>query len=270
MKRQRTRRAAQRAAHALLLLAFAAAGADAADSGVEPVRACMEKNLPATSAKQEIVLESSDASGSQKLEAELFWRRAAEKNGRQQVLVRVEQPADLRGSAFLLLEREGGYDLFSYLPELQKVRRLTGRAISGSLFGTDFSYEDFERVQSGVAGSGAERLPDADVAGRPVWVVAVTPPADAGSAYQRVVSFVDRETCVALRIDFESEPGRLAKQLLADPAEVRAVAGRYVPHALVLSDAGQDTRTTLAVRKVDFDVPLSPSLFSEAALAKGH
>jgi hypothetical protein len=253
-----------------LALVLLAPAAHAADAGVDEVRRCMEKNLPATSAKQEIALESSDASGSQQLEAELLWRRAAEKEGRQQVLVRVEAPPDLRGSAFLMLERAGGYDLFSYLPELQKVRRLTGRAISGSLFGTDFSYEDFERLQAGVAGSDAERLPDAEVAGRATWVVAATPGAEAASAYQRVVSYVDRETCVALRVDFEREPGQLAKQLLADPAQVRAVGGRFVPHAYVLTDAGKSTKTALTVRAIALDVPLSPSLFSEAALAKGH
>jgi hypothetical protein len=252
-----------------LLLLFVAHAAHAVDPSVDEVRRCVEKNLPAVSAKQSIAIESRDAIGAQQLEGELLWRRAD--GDRQQVLVRLDAPPDLRGSAFLMLGREGGYDLFSYLPELGKVRRLTGRAVSGSLFGTDFSYEDFERIQGGVAGTGTTRLPDAEVAGRPVWVVAATPAADAGSAYQRIVTAVDRETCVPLRVDFETEPGTIAKQLVADPASVRAVNGRFVAHTMVLSDSGGGAKTTtLTVREIQLDVPLSPSLFSERALTQGR
>lgn len=253
---------------ACLLLPTAA---HAADPAVEEVRQCVRKNLPAKTARQEIEIEAFDAGGSQVLRADLFWRRAAEHGDRQEVLVRVEEPADLRGSAFLMLERgEGSHDLFSYLPELQKVRRISGHAISGSLFGTDFSYEDFQRLQAGISETGTKRLPDAEVAGRAAWVVAFEPSPESGSAYRRIVSFVDRETCAVLRTDFEREPGQLAKQLLADVAEVRAVDGRHVPHALVLTDSAKNTRTTVAVRKLAFDVPLKPSLFSEAALTKSR
>lgn len=246
-----------------------APAADAVDPAVEEVQRCAERNLPAQSARQEIVLEASDASGGgQRLEAQLLWRRA--QADRSQVRVRVEKPVDLRGSAFLMLEREGGYDLFSYLPELGKVRRLTGSAISGSLFGTDFSYEDFQRLQNAVGGAGVERLPDAEVAGRAVYVVAATPAADAGSAYRRVVSSIDRETCVLLRADLEAEPGRMVKQLVADVAQVKQVGERWVPHLVTLNDLEKSTRTTLAIEKIDLDVPLRESEFSESALAKGH
>jgi hypothetical protein len=243
-----------------------AAGADPA---VDEVQACARRNLPETSARQQIVLEAVDASGAgQRIEAELLWRRS--KDDHSQVLVRVERPPDLRGSAFLLLERADGYDLFSYLPSLQKVRRLTGSAISGSLFGTDFSYEDFQRLQTVGTGTTVTRLPDADLGGRPTFVIAALPPADAGSAYQRVVSWIDRETCVLLRADLEADGARVVKQLLADPAQVRAVGTRHIPHLVTLDDREKNTRTTLTIEKVELDVPLSDSLFSQSALTKGR
>jgi len=256
-----------------LLLALAAtlfpSAAAAADPAVEEVQACARRNLPATSARQSIVLEAVDATGTgQRIEAELLWRRS--KQDRSQVLVRVERPMDLRGSAFLALEREAGFDLFSYLPSLQKVRRLQGSAISGSLFGTDFSYEDFQRLQSAAEGTAVTRLPDADLDGRPAFVIAATPSADSGSAYHRIVSWIDRETCVLLRADLEADGARVAKQLLADPAQVRAVGTRNIPHVVTLEDREKNTRTTLTIEKIELDVPLSDSLFSESALTKGR
>jgi hypothetical protein len=258
-----------RRASLVLVLLLLAAPARAADPAVEEVRRCAEKNLPAKTARQEVVFVSTDASGgSQTLEAQVLWRRTPESHS--EVLVRVERPADVRGSAFLMLEREGGYDLFSYLPELQKVRRLTGSAISGSLFGTDFSYEDFVRLQDAVGGSGAERLPDAEVDGRAAYVIAATPAADAGSAYQRVVTFLDKQWCVPLRADLESAPGRLAKQLVVDAAQVKQVGERWIPHRVRLDDAEKSTHTTLTIEKVDLDVPLKESAFSESGLVRGR
>ena len=116
----------------------------------------------------------------QTIEAELFWKRGDD--GRSRVLVRVAAPPDLRGSAFLYVERDGGKsDLFSYLPELGKVRRITGRTVSGSLFGTDFSYEDIARLQSLGEQVKVEKLADAEVAGRATWVLTAPIPPESGS-----------------------------------------------------------------------------------------
>ena len=39
-----------------------------------------------------------------------------------------------------------------YLPELRSVRRVTGNTLSGTLLGTDFTYEDFLHIY-GLAGA---------------------------------------------------------------------------------------------------------------------
>jgi len=250
-------------------VALAPAASFAAEPSVAEVQACARKNLPEFASRQAVLLESTDAGGAaQRIEAELLWRLS--EAGRSQVRISVEAPPDVRGSSFLLLEREGGSDMFSYLPEIGRVRRLSGRAISGSLFGTDFSYEDVERIQLTAEGANVERLPDAEVAGRPVFVLAASVPPESGSAYQRVVTYVDRETCVPLQTDLESKPGTLAKRVVADPGEVKQVGARWVPHLLTVSDEETGRRTTLTVRKIDLDLKLSPSEFSETALTKGR
>jgi outer membrane lipoprotein-sorting protein len=251
------------------LIAGAAPFAHAAERSADEVQQCARRNLPERTARQEILLESTDAAGAaQRLEAELWWRRA--EGDRSQLRITVEAPPDLRGSSFLLLQRENGSDLFSYLPELRTVRRLTGRAISGSLFGTDFSYEDLERIQLTAASAGVEALGESEIEGRTVDAIAASVPADAGSAYQRIVTYVDRETCVALRTDLESRPGTLAKQVSAPFAEVRQVGTRWVPHQVTIDDRETGRRTKLTVRKIDLDVDLSPSEFSQAALTRGR
>lgn len=248
---------------------LAAAQAFAADPSVEEVRLCASRNLPERSARQEILLESTDAGGAaQRLEAALLWRRTDK--GFSQVRLTVEAPPDVRGSAFLFLERDGGSDMFSYLPELGRVRRLTGRAISGSLFGTDFSYEDLERILLVAQSAGIERLADAEIGGRPVFVIAAKLPPESGSAYERVVTYVDRETCVALQTDLESKAGTPAKQVTAKFDEVKQVGTRWIPHLLAVEDKETGRHTTMTLRKVDLDVDLKESEFSEASLTRGR
>ena len=241
----------------------------AAERSVQQIQDCARKNLPERTARQDLSLLVRDSAGQeQTIEAELFWKRGDD--GRSRVLVRVESPPDLRGAAFLFVEREGDSDMFSYLPELKKVRRITGRTISGSLFGTDFSYEDIARLQSLGAQAKVEKLADAQVAGRATWVLTAPIPPEAGSKYQRVVTFVDQETCVPLKTELMEGPEQVRKEVVIAPEQVKAEGSRFVPRELFARDLEGSSETRLRVEKVEYDVPLSESFFSEAALTKGH
>jgi len=241
----------------------------AAERGVQEIQDCARKNLPERTARQDLSLLVRDGAGQEQLiEAELFWKRGDD--GRSRVLVRVEAPPDLRGAAFLFVEREGDSDMFSYLPELKKVRRITGRTISGSLFGTDFSYEDIARLQSLGAQAKVEKLADAQVAGRATWVLTAPIPPEAGSKYQRVVTFVDQETCVPLKTELMEGPEQVRKEVVIPPEHVKAEGSRFIPREIFARDLEGSSETRMRVEKIQLDVSLSDSFFSEAALTKGR
>lgn len=252
-----------------LATAWAAAPALAQERGpgVAELQACIEKNLPAKSVEQSLVLETRDAAGStQRLAATLAWKPDAA--GRSRVLVRVEAPPDLRGSAFLALERaEGEPDLFSYLPELQKVRRLSGRTVSGSLFGTDLSYEDLTHVQGLAPSARIEKLPDETIDGRPAHVLRALPGPDASASYAEVRSWVDADTCVVRRIEFRDRPDSVAKELVAPWESVTDEGGRWLPRVLVVRDLAEGGETRLTVEEARYDVELHERLFSQGGLA---
>ena len=71
------------------------------------------------------------------------------------VVLKVLEPPDLRDTGVLFIEKKDDpADMFIYLPDLEKVRRVTTRMLSGSLFGSDFTYEDFQQIQ-GMAREGS-------------------------------------------------------------------------------------------------------------------
>jgi hypothetical protein len=61
----------------------------------------------------------------------------------QERLIRFLEPADVKGTATLMIEHsDGDDDIWIYLPALHKVRRLVASNKKDSFVGTDFSYGD--------------------------------------------------------------------------------------------------------------------------------
>ena len=159
--------------------------------------------------------------------------------------------------------------MFTYLPELQKVRRISGRAISGSLFGSDFSYEDVVRLQSLVLETEVERLPDAEVAGRNTHVFSALLPLDPTSTYTRVVSYVDAQTCVALRTELLNKDGMVNKELIIAAEDVKPEGNCFVPRAVLARDRDKGSEMRLRIEKIQYDVSLSESFFSGGCTDQG-
>lgn len=251
--------------------AAAAAGEDVepgAPDEVAEVERCVRGNLPLRTSVQEVRLRSFDRSGGKRtLEAKLWWKRSEDDLSR--IFVEVEAPPADRGSAYLMLEREGGRDTWVYLPELQRVRRVYARGGGGSLFGTDFSYEDLEHLHSVSTGAHERvRLPDAEVEGRPAYVVRSGGLGEE-SSYEKIVHHVDRETCLPLRIEFYEGGGKLRKVLRADPEHFAPSGERWVARRTTMEDEVTGTRSVLEVESIDLDPEVPDRLFTLSRLRRG-
>ncbi len=150
------------------------------------------------------------------MEARIYWQQDGA--GLSKILLRFSDPPDLRGSAVLMLEATNGEnDLFMYLPELRRTRRITSHMMSGSMFGTDFTYEEFERIQGLSEDVESRLLAPGEETGRPVWTVESRPHKES-STYARVVSRIDQATCVPLAVEFFEKDDEPRKRLTIDPA----------------------------------------------------
>jgi hypothetical protein len=251
---------------AWIAIAVALLGAPAqGEPGVDEVLACMRKNAPRTALVQSVELVAKDRAGQERAQrARLFAKRG--EDGRGRLLIRIEDPPDLRGSAFLLLQKEKGSDMFVYLPELKKVRRVSSRNLRGKLFGTDFSYEDVEQLFAQGEHTALRRLPDAEHDSRPVFALEAVPAPDAGSAYQRVASLVDRATCVPLEISFYGKGEAPVKQISVDAARITKEGEVHVPRLVVARDLERGTESRLETLEVRVDPELPDRTFSSTAL----
>jgi hypothetical protein len=235
----------------------------------EEIEDCMRENLPEESSKQTIVFKARDRIGAVKeSRATIHWKKFPD--GFSKALMRVSAPPKLRGTGLLLIEKENSTDRFLYLPELRKVRRITKNSSSESILGTDFTYDELERVQGMREDRQSERLEDAIVEGRPAYVLQSHPEDDEDADFDRVVTFIDRQTCVVLRQEFYERGDRLRKLLTADPDRITLEGSLHIPRLMLMQDLLEETSTELVLEKIEIDEQIPGRTFSRKELAVGR
>lgn len=258
---------------AALALARPAAGAEtrkpAAELSAREIEECVQQNFPDDSMTQTMKMVMKDRMGVERLlEAEMFWEKD-QATQLSKILLKFDNPPELRGAAVLVIEKTPTNDMFMFLPELGKTRRITSSMVNGNMMGTDFTYEDFARLQGMIGNLEATRAPDEQLAGRAAFVTESKPAAGADSEYERIRSVIDQQTCVPLRVDFfQKGLAEPAKVLSVDPSKVAEVKSGWMPRALRMEDLRGGTSTDLVIEKLEVSVPIAKKMFSQTELER--
>ena len=180
-----------------------------------------------------------------------------------QTLVRFLAPADVAGTAFLMLERNGkASEQYVYLSGLKRTRRIVGREQEGSFMGSDFSYSDMQPLAKRYAKH--TRLPDEKVGESETYVIQTEVAKDAPSNYSKVVTWVRKQDLVALRTRFYDKQGKLQKTLYA--RKIRDIEGKPVVVEARMQNQQTQHATELFVDDVTRDAGISANMFTPHAL----
>ncbi len=264
-----------RALAGVLLVAARVAAADA-PAQVEDARACLSRPLPQQSSVQTVEIRTLEGDGvSTTLGARIVWKRLAD--GRHAVLLRLLEPPEVADMSVLIREThrgslaaEGarGTEIFLYLPELNRVRRVSVHQATTSLFGTAFGYADFDRLQGRVRESRVETRGRVRFQGRRAYLVEASPPQSAESPYTKIVSHIDVETCLPLRAEFYDAKGERTKVLTADPARFERIQGIWIARSFRMQSLRDGVESELWVRSIEIDGDVPEDVFAPANLAE--
>jgi hypothetical protein len=210
--------------------------------------------------KLRMVLEGADGKRQERA-LEVAARR---QKGLLQTLVRFQAPAEIAGTAFLMLERSGeASEQYIYLSGLKRTRRIVGREQEGSFMGSDFTYADMQRVDEKHVKN--KRLADESVGTDACYVLESMIGESAGSTYGKVVTWVRKSDLVALRTKFFDKKGGLVKTLYA--RRVSQLEGKpVVVDARMQSANGHATELLIDAMERRDDLP--DSMFTPAALER--
>ncbi len=240
-----------------------------ADVTADDVERCMRRNAPERASIPSLSIQSVDRSGeSSEAMARVNWQ--VDELGGVRVVLRMTEPDDVRGTSVLMVgnDREPP-EFFVYLPDLSKVKRVRKRHLNQPLLGTDFSFEDFERIQ-GISGRTRLALAgEQSIHGRRVWILDDRPEFGEDSAYDRILIYVDQEYCVPLRTEFIGAGDELQKVLTAPPEHITREGRYYIPRRLAMRDLRDRTETMIAIDEIHVDDSPPADLFTPAGLAAG-
>ena len=231
----------------------------------EEIRDCVSENGPVVANIQSVSMTSKDAVGNERVVYANIYARHGE-NGERRVLARFRQPEELEGTAFLFIEQNGQAELIVRSPDLPGAKRIAGRELLGSIVGTDFSYEDFLQLQNLNRPRDPKLLPPQEINLRPVYVIEASPASPEYSAYERVVSFVDKDTCLITRVELYEPGHKLRKVMTAPPDRFRNLDSVWMANEVFLEDVRDGTQTRVVVESFDVGAEVPESAFSIESL----
>jgi hypothetical protein len=254
-------------AFAVVLLAVAEARAQKPDPIAE-VRDCLKRNIPKKSSVQTVHFISYDRiGGSREFRGKILARTM--EDGTRRGKLCISQPPEMRGSEVLSMEVKGAApENFLYTEELKKTKRVTGDGAGGSLFGTDFTYEDMQRFMQLNRPEATSRLPDGDLDGHAVFVVQAVPTDQAKSAYTKVLSYVDKVTCVVLKSESYEAGDRVRKVLTARTEQMFTENGINAPSEVTMNDVRDNTHTVVNVEDLEVDGEVDSRSFEISSLGR--
>jgi uncharacterized protein len=142
-------------------------------------------------------------------------------------VIRFLSPSDVRNTTTLLIENATSEDeIWVYLPALKKPRRLAGNNKKSSFVGTDLSYGDLvgHKPQNWI-----HKLIRQDTyEGIPTYVIESVPKSNdiaADSGYSKRISWVDKDSFVAIKVEFYDLAGASLKT--ADSTELKQVDAKH-------------------------------------------
>lgn len=170
-------------------------------------------------------------------------------------LIRFLEPADVRGTSMLVIEREGrDADLFVHLPAFDRTRRMTAAQRFDSFFGTNLTYEDLEPKD--VADFDVRALGREEVAGNACMRLEVRPLPGVESQYERTTTCIDPVRAVILWTEYHAG-GRPLKRLESDPTSIRAAGDGFLPWRtrLLTHATGFETEIVIESHLAHADLP---------------
>lgn len=246
----------------LLSLAFRLfAGEQSYITGREIIQKVIDREVPKTT-EVRIKMLLIDKNGKER-EREFFSYSKDYPDGRKSVM-KFEKPADVKGMGFLQIQHKKGEDeQFLYLPELKRVRRLTGSARRGSFFGSDLTYEDLE--ERDVDEDIHNLLREEKYENQDVYVVESTPKDPSGTQYSKVIQWIRKDNYIPVKVEFYRD-GELVKELKVE--KIDKIDGYWTALKTRIRTIKTEHTTLVELVEIKNNKPVADDVFTERFLSR--
>lgn len=189
--------------------------------------------------------------------------------GRSHSYAHFLEPIWMRGTRMLLIDNATrSDDVFLFLPENERVRRLSSVQRSDSFLGSDFWYEDLERRH--IEDYVIESHQSTDIADKPHHQIDARP-RDDSAGYERIRFLVGRDDGVLWEVHFfRASSAQPFRRIAFDPTSVVEQEGHRIPTRVTVTNAVRRTRTVAHFEQLQVNPELKSALFRTTALLTGR
>jgi outer membrane lipoprotein-sorting protein len=183
--------------------------------------------------------------------------------GHDNALVKILSPAKDKDTGSLRIK----FDLWQYLPNVNRVIRIPSSMMLQSWMGSDFTNDDLVKASSQSRDythtiEGNDKIGD-----EPIVKILCTPKPDAPVVWGKIRLWLRAKDDVPLRQEFYNEHGELLKSL--EGTNVKVIGKHNFPTHLVMSNLKKaGNKTTMDFADVKFDEKIPDTMFTQENLKK--
>ena len=189
--------------------------------------------------------------------------------GENDMILYMQEPADMRGNAFLVLgHAESEDERWIYIPALHRANKIVGSGRKGNFMSSDFTYDDIGSPDldewTWTLGATSE------VDGHACQEVIATPASDKimkDTGLSKVHWFIDTELKTTRKAEFYDRQGALARRMVVEKIDMFG----EVPFAtdMLMTDIGSGRTSRMTMSELQVDMGVEDGWFTKRALQNG-
>ncbi|PTV93324.1 outer membrane lipoprotein-sorting protein [Halanaerobium saccharolyticum] len=177
------------------------------------------------------------------------WSQDNQSDLRETLMV-FHEPASVKDTRFLQKENEeADDDQWIYLPDLGRVRRISGGQGSDSFMGTDFTYDDLKSRE--IDNFEYELLREEEFNGYQTYVVEAIPKSPEDEQYAKTISWITKEHFIPVKLEmYDKDSEELSKVMTVD-SEIKKVDGIWTAFSTTMENLASGHSTRLYIQQRD-------------------
>lgn len=191
-----------------------------------------------------------------------------DKNGLQRTFIEFKEPANARGTRFLMLEQKNGMmDQRIFLPALGKVRRISaGAEDNESFMGTDFSYSDISFITRDTDLDTFKMLKEETLDGKKCNVIEAVSK-DGNYPYSKTLIWAEKGNNLFWKAEFYDKKGQPVK--IIELSGYKKIQNIMTPTITKLTTVAAGTSTIIELEKIKYNMNIPERVFTTRYLETG-
>lgn len=172
-------------------------------------------------------------------------------------LILITAPARDKGTAFL----KRGKEIWNWQPTIDRVIKLPPSMMMQSWMGSDFTNDDLVKQSSIVDDYTHKKLGTEQIEGYECYKIEMTPKEEAAVVWGKVVTWIDKEEFMQLKVEFYDEDGYLINTMYGK--NVKELGGKILPATLEVIPADEpENKTIIEYLSLEFNEKMEDRFFS--------